>query len=89
MRYSLRTLLLVMLLGGPALAILWWLQHTWSVQVLAILLLMLAALALTCGLVTAAERLLRLLFSLQRSEIGGQRSETRSQRSKATKSVEA
>ena len=85
MRYSLRTLLLVMLLGGPTLAILWWLQHTWSVQVLAILLLMLAALALISSLVTAADRLLRLLFGLLRSETGRQRSG--SQKSEHTTSI--
>jgi|GEM_PF-5870459 len=64
MRYSLRTLLFVMLLGGPALAIFWWLRHTWSVQVLALLVSMVAALSLICGIVATAERLIRLSIAL-------------------------
>jgi hypothetical protein len=62
MRYSLRTLLFAMLLGGPALAVLWWLRHTWSVQVLAILVLMVVALSLICGLIEGACRLVCLLI---------------------------
>jgi hypothetical protein len=59
MRFSLRTLLLVMLLGGPGLAMLWWLRHNWSVQVWAIIVLMVAALHVVCGLVAAVEWLVR------------------------------
>jgi len=65
MRYSLRTLLSVMLLGGPALAILWWLRHTWSVQVLAILMSMVVALSLISGLVAMVDRLVKLLVGLR------------------------
>jgi hypothetical protein len=62
MRYSLRTLLFAMFLGGPGLAMLWWLRHTWSVQVLGILVLMLAGLTLIVGILTAVEWLVRKLL---------------------------
>lgn len=65
MRYSLRTLLFVMLLGGPGLSVLWWLRHNWSVQVIFILVLMLAALSLFIGVITAAEWLVRLFLGLR------------------------
>jgi hypothetical protein len=64
MRYSLRTLVVMMLLGGPALALVWWLRGVWAVQVLAILLLMTAAVCTVCwllsGLFTICERLVRV-----------------------------
>jgi hypothetical protein len=53
-RYSLRTLMIVMLFGGPALAMAWWLRDTWSVQVLAILVLMTVALCAGCQAVLLA-----------------------------------
>jgi hypothetical protein len=45
MKYSLRSLMIVVTLAPPVLAILWWLRHTWLVQVLTILVLMLLLLA--------------------------------------------
>ena len=41
MKYSLRSLMIAMLVGPPTLAVLWWLRHTWLIQVLTILVLML------------------------------------------------
>lgn len=51
-----------MLLSGPALAMVWWLRHTWSVQVFAILVLMVAGLCIICGVINAILQLVRLLI---------------------------
>jgi hypothetical protein len=69
MRYSLRTLLIAMLLGGPGLAFLWWLRHTWSVQVFGILVLMVVALSVICGLLEAAIWLVKLLIAAGRATL--------------------
>lgn len=68
MQYSLRTLLIAMLLGGPSLAICWWLRHTWTLQVLGILVAMVAALSLICSVLHAVDFGVRFLFrNLRRS----------------------
>lgn len=59
MRYSLSTLLIAMFFGGPGLAMLWWLRHTWSVQVVGILVLMLVALMTIIAILTAIEWMVR------------------------------
>jgi hypothetical protein len=53
MKYSLASLMMVMLLGGPGLAGLWWLRHTWFLQVLFILALMTAAVCIFCAAFSA------------------------------------
>jgi hypothetical protein len=62
MRYSLRTLLFAMLVGGPGLAMLWWLRHTWSVQVVGIQVAMLVAVTFVLSLVAGVEWLLKTLL---------------------------
>ena len=59
--------MIVATLAPPVLAILWWLRHTWLVQVLTILVLMLLLLAALCmggwlifALISAAHRLVKL-----------------------------
>jgi hypothetical protein len=69
MKYSLRSLMMVVGLGPPALAILWWLRHTWLVEVLMVLVLMVAGVCISSGLLSALiaviQRMAGLLFPSQ------------------------
>jgi hypothetical protein len=68
MKYSLRSLMSVVTLAPPALAILWWLRHTWLVQVLLILVLGVVVLStgclLTSALIAVTHRLARIIAKL-------------------------
>jgi hypothetical protein len=63
MKVSLRTLTIFMMLGGPGLAMLWWLRHEWSIQVCAIIVSMVVALSLFCGV---AELLVQIVRTVVR-----------------------
>jgi hypothetical protein len=68
-KYSLASLMMVMLLGGPGLAGLWWLRHTWFLQVLFILALMTTAVCIFCAafsaLIAAGQRLANSSLALR------------------------
>jgi hypothetical protein len=53
MKYSLGSLMVVVALAPPGLAFLWWLRHTWLVQVWMMLALMVAVLCTGCWLLSA------------------------------------
>jgi hypothetical protein len=65
MKYSLGSLMVVVALAPPGLAFLWWLRHTWLVQVWMMLALMVAILCTGCWLlstlIAATQRLARSL----------------------------